>query len=550
MSVFSIIPKPGNPVTAQVFDDVCASLKISVKDSEKDDYRKLLAVFHDSAEELMAMPEFEPETDTTRFPRENLHFPGKEDNEYGAWAWKVRIKDQRPTSGNGLLEGKTAALKDNIAVKNVPMLLGTAFVKGYIPKVDATVVTRLLSAGGIIVGKAVCENLCQSATSHSAATGVVENPRAKGYSSGGSSSGCGVLVALGEVDLAIGADQGGSVRIPACNCGIVGFKPTFGLIPYTACGSNEPTNDHLGPMTKTVMDNALLLQAIAGSDNIDDRGFAAPAPSAIPHYHNNLTNLEAPKNLSGIRIGIISESLTGAVLDPRVRDTFLKAAEGFRKLGAIVEEVSIPMHLKGPAIWTGVSKLGGYLNKTSGAFGRRGHQMWDLNALMHPMKQENWDEGYVSPWRRGPTRLMKYPSTKNLYFNGAYASSKFPYLLSKATNLSRHLRAAYDTALQSYDVLTTPTIPYIATSHSAPDATPLDQIAKQVGLTSNTCQFNQTGHPALTLPVGLLEIEEGPLKGKGTKLPVGLQIVGRWWEEEMVLRVAYAWELSYEWEGM
>ena len=193
---------------------------------------------------------------------------------------------------------------------------------------DATVVTRVLEAGATVEGKAVCENLCHSATSHSAATGTVENPRAKGYSSGGSSSGCGVLVARGEVDMAIGADQGGSVRIPACNCGIVGFKPTFGLIPYTACGSNEPTNDHLGPMTRTVLDNALLLEAIAGADNIDDRGFAAPNPQDIPRYAGILQRRESPKNLSGIRIGIVSESLTGAALDPRVRDTFLTAAKG------------------------------------------------------------------------------------------------------------------------------------------------------------------------------------------------------------------------------
>lgn len=238
--------------------------------------------------------------------------------------------------------------------------------------------------------------MCHSATSHSAATGIVENPRAKGYSAGGSSSGCGVLVALGEIDMAIGADQGGSVRIPACNCGIVGFKPTFGLVPYTGCGSNEPTNDHLGPMTKTVLDNALLLQAIAGSDNIDDRGFAAPAPGDVPRYYDNLKGLSSPLDLTGLRVGIISESLTGAALDLRVRGTFLKAAEGFRKLGAAVEDVSIPIHTKGPAIWTGVSKVGGYLNKTSGAFGRRGHQMVNLNELLHPMKQENWDDAYVS----------------------------------------------------------------------------------------------------------------------------------------------------------
>lgn len=391
-----------------------------------------------------------------------------------------------------------------------------------------------MEAGGHIKGKAVCENLCHSATSHSAATGRVDNPHVKEYSSGGSSSGCGVLVALGEVDLAIGADQGGSVRIPSCNCGIVGFKPTFGLIPYTACGSNEPTNDHLGPMTRTVLENAYLLQAIAGSDDIDDRGFAVPSPAHIPKYGHNLAKVANPKDLSGLRIGILAESLTGAVLDPRVKDTILRASSQFKKLGAHVSEISVPFHKKGPAIWTGVSKVGGYLSKTSGAFGRRGYNMLKLHELMWPLKQENWDNAYVS--------------TKNIYLNGVYAATAHPYLLAKSTNLSRQLRNAYDVAFQKVDLLVTPTLPYIATSHCAEDATPLDQIAKQVGLTSSTCQFNQTGHPALTLPVGMLEILEGPAKGTGKKLPVGMQIVGKWWDEETILRAAYAWELTNDWK--
>lgn len=378
--------------------------------------------------------------------------------------------------------------------------------------------------------------MCHSGTSHSAATGVVENPHVKGYSSGGSSSGCGVLVSLGEVDLAIGADQGGSVRIPSCNCGIVGFKPTFGLVPYTACGSNEPTNDHLGPMTRTVLENAYLLQAIAGNDNIDDRSFAAPLPENVPEYGDNLAKLKNPKDLSGMRFGILSESLTGAAADPRVTATFLKATETFKQLGAEVVEVSIPMFKKGTAIWTGVSKVAGYLAKTSGPFGRRGHQMIDLAERMWPLKQENWDNAYVS--------------TKNIYLNGAYAVNAFPQLVAKSTNLSRQLRDAYDDALRDVDLLLTPTLPYIATSHPPEGTTPLEQIAKQIGLTTNTCPFNQSGHPALTLPCGMLEILEGPEKGSGKKLPVGLQIVGKWWNEETVLKAAYAWELSNDWKKL
>jgi amidase len=124
----------------------------------------------------------------------------------------------------------------------------------------------------------------------------------------------------------------------------------------------------------------------------------------------------------------------------------------------------------------------------------------------------------------------------------------FPHLLTKSINLSRMLRAAYDEALRKFDVLITPTLPYLATPHAKTDGTPLEQIATQVGLTSNTCQFNQTGHPALTIPCGLLETEQGPLAGT-SKLPVGLQIVGQWWAEETVLRVAYAFEIATDWEN-
>jgi amidase len=377
--------------------------------------------------------------------------------------------------------------------------------------------------------------MCHSATSHSSSTGIVENPFAKGYSAGGSSSGAGVLVALGEVDGAIGADQGGSIRVPAANCGIVGLKPTFGLIPYTACGSNEPTNDHIGPMTRTVLDNACMLEAIAGNDGIDDRSFAAPSPSGIPTY-SAIANMPADRPLAGKKVAIIVESLTMPALDPRVVHIFRAAVNRFTELGATVEEVSIPIHSKGAAIWTGVSKVGGYLSKTTGAFGRRGHQMLGLNALMHPMSQKNWEQAYSS--------------TKNIYLNGLYASQEFPLLLAKANNLSRQLRDAYDNALKEFDLLLTPTLPYVATSHAAPDATPIQQIAKQIGLTFNTAPFNQSGHPVLALPLGKLEVLEGPGVSDKVKLPVSMQIIGKWWDEMAVYEAAHAWEMANDWRQM
>ncbi|PVI05517.1 amidase signature enzyme [Periconia macrospinosa] len=533
MSVFSLEATKGNPVTSKTVDQLCSQLGVSIKDSEKEAYTRLLAVFHDASEQLMAMDDYVPLVNQERFPRENIHFPEKAENPHGAWAWRCRIVDQQ--SRGGKLQGKNFAIKDNVAVKDVPMLLGTNFIKGYVPDCDATVITRILEAGGEISGKAVCENMCHSATSHSSGTGIVENPFAKGYSSGGSSSGSGVLVALGDVWGAIGADQGGSIRVPAANCGIVGMKPTFGLVPYTGSGSNEPTNDHLGPMTRTVLDNAVFLEAIAGNDNIDDRSFAAPYPSQIPAY-STVQNLAVNKPLSGKKFAIITESLSTPATDPRAIATFRAAVSKFEDLGATVEEVSIPIHAKGAAIWTGISKVGGFLAKTSGSFGRRSHQMLSLNTLLHPMAQENWDEAYVS--------------TKNIYLNGLYAVQNFPQLLAKATNLSRQLRDAYDAALGTYDLLLTPTLPYVATSHAAPDAEPLEQIKKQVGLTSNTAPFNQSGHPVLAMPVGMLEVLEGPGAQDKVKLPVSMQIIGKWWEEMAIYEAALAWERANNWKVM
>jgi amidase len=533
MSVFSVDPKEGSPVTPQALNDICQTFGIKLKDDEAEDYRKLLAVFDESAQEIMDMPDYVPPVDLERFPRNDVYQVPKEKNTHGAWAWQCSIKDSKPN--NGPLAGKTVVLKDMISVKDVPMLMGTEFVSGFVPNTDASVTTRVLEAGGHILGKAVCENLCHSGTSHSAPTGVVDNPHCKGYSAGGSSSGSGVLVALGEADMSIGADQGGSVRIPACNCGIVGFKPTFGLIPYTGCGSNEPTNDHLGPMTRTVLENALLLQSIAGNDNIDDRSFPAPTPAKLPKYYSHLKNSSKPQDLSEMKIGIVKESLETSVLDPRVKDLFNAACDSLRKCGATVSEVSIPIHKKGPSIWTAVSKYGGYLTKKYGAPGHRSHNMHELNSLILEAlrKQSAWDKAYSA--------------SINIYLNGAWAERHHPALLAKGTNLSRQLRDSYDAALREYDVLLTPTLPYVATSHAAPNASPIDQIKKQVGLTSNTCQFNQTGHPALTLPIGRLTPKEGPAAGdEKVKLPVGLQIVGKWWGEETVYKVAYAYELSNE----
>lgn len=157
------------------------------------------------------------------------------------------------------------------------------------------------------------------------------------------------------------------------------------------------------------------------------------------------------------------------------------------------------------------------------------------------------------------TLLRNETSTKNTLINGIYGKSHFPTALGHALNLSLKLRQDYDEAFTKHTVLLTPNLPYIANSHAPVPfaestaenpAKSLDLIGKQVGLISNTAPFNQSGHPALAMPCGMLEIEEGPLKGSGVKLPVSTQIIGRWYGEQDIYRVAYAWELENDWRSL
>jgi amidase len=156
-----------------------------------------------------------------------------------------------------------------------------------------------------------------------------------------------VLVAKGEVDLAIGGDQGGSIRLPSSCNGIVGLKPTTGLVPYTGIASLEPVIDHAGPMTRTVLENALLLQAVAGADGIDDRQLAGcPFPEAVPDYP-----AIAREGVKGLRVGILTEGFDHPMADARVCDLVKKAAKALVALGAVVADVSVPMHRDAPDIW-------------------------------------------------------------------------------------------------------------------------------------------------------------------------------------------------------
>ena len=254
---------------------VAEDLGMTMSDDELKSYDALMQANYLAYDAVDSMPDYVP---AVKYPRTPGYRPEGEENKYNAWYVKTEIKG----APSGKLAGKKIAVKDNVSLAGVPMMNGASTLEGYTPETDATIVTRILDAGGTIVGKTHCEYFCFSGGSHTCAAGAVHNPHKMGYSSGGSSSGSAVVVATGEADMAIGGDQGGSIRIPAAFSGIYGMKGTHGLVPYTGVMPIEITIDHTGPMTRNVRDNALLLEVLAGPDGLDPRQVSPKVAELTP----------------------------------------------------------------------------------------------------------------------------------------------------------------------------------------------------------------------------------------------------------------------------
>jgi amidase len=449
-----------------------------------------------------------------KYPRGPMHRPNADENPHGAWYVKTAIKG----APGGKLAGRRVALKDNVCLAGVPMMVGADLLEGYVPDVDATVVERILDAGGEIAGKAVCEYYCVSGGSHTSTTGPVHNPRKRGYTSGGSSSGSAALIAAGEVDLAIGGDQAGSIRIPASHCGIVGLKPTYGLVPYTGIAPLEITLDTCGPMTATVRDNALLLEVIAGPDGIDARQRGVPVPG---RYVEALDG-----DVAGLRIGVLREGFghpnSEADVDAKVR----AAAQRFAGLGAVVDEVSVSMHGGlGFAIWAAIRGDAACITLLEMNGAGIAHEGLYVTSLLDR----------AMAWRSRADEFadtLKIASMFSKYTLDRYGGHDY----AKAQNLRRRLRAAYDAALATHDLLLLPTVPMKATPIPGKGASPQEITRRSWEPTRNTCPFNVTGHPAISIPCGLED-----------ERPIGLMLVGRHFAEETIYRAAAAFEGAGDW---
>ncbi|KAJ8319042.1 hypothetical protein KUTeg_004133 [Tegillarca granosa] len=344
---------------------------------------------------------------------------------------------------SGKLYGKTIAVKDDIMLAGVPMMNGSKILEGYIPDADATIVTRVLDAGGRILGKSVCLDHCFGGDSFNCATGPVPNPYDKTRDAGGSSTGSAVLVARGEVDMALGEDAAGSIRVPAAWCGIVAMKPTFGLVPYTGIVPFEITLDHAGPMTRTVYDCALLLEVLAGYDDV-----------------------------SGKRIGILQEGFQDA--DAEVKSHVLEAVEKLRPTGVIIENVSIPMHNDAWHIFLPIDIEGSYSCMIQGnEYGRSGY---------HPSTLQ---EALARGRAIRPFDLLTNVKMASIF--GEYVQQNYQQkFYGKAQNIRGKLIAAYEAVFKDFDVIIMPTT----------------RLRRSLGSFKNTAPFDATGHPALTINTG------------------------------------------------
>lgn len=495
--------------TIEQLQELASRLHMRLTPAQAEEYLALMQANFDAYDLIDALPD---EIPAARYPRAAAYRPDGEENPLNAWYYKSEVQG----AATGKLAGRTVALKDNIALAGVPMMNGASTLEGFVPAYDATVATRLLDAGATILGKATCEHFCLSGGSHTSDPAPVHNPLRHGYSAGGSSSGSAALVAARAVDMAIGCDQGGSIRIPSAFCGTYGMKPTHGLVPYTGIMPIEATLDHAGPITANVRDNALMLEAIAGGDGLDPRQYAPTVEAYTAALDKGVRNL---------KIGLLTEGFQLPNMDTQVAEKVRGAVARLQELGALVGEISVPEHNLAGALWSPIGCEG----LTA--------QMMHGNGMGF-----NWEGQYDvalldkhARWRDDADALS--PSLKICMFVGQYGLERYHgRYYARAQNIARRARAGYDRALADFDLLVMPTVPIVAQPLPEPGCSITEYISRAFEMIGNTAPQDITGHPAMSIPCGLVD-----------GLPVGMMLVGRHYAESTIYQAAAALEASGDW---
>jgi len=406
---------------------------------------------------------------------------------------------------DGPLAGKTVAVKDNISTEGVRTTCGSAMLSDYVPPYDATVVERLKDAGATIPGKTNMDEFGMGTTTETSAFGPVENPIAEGRVPGGSSGGSAAVVAAGDADLALGSDTGGSIRCPAAFCGVVGIKPTYGLVSRYGLVAYANSLEQIGPIAPTVEDAAGLLDVIAGPDEHD--ATTQEAPDADGSYA-----AAADGDVDGLSIGVPTELLDGA--DEEVVETFWDAMADLEAQGASYHEVDLPSveHAVEAYYVIAMSEASSNLARFDGVrYGQSGGY------------DGNWNESFANAREEGFGEEVKRRVLLGTYALSAGYHDKY---YKKAQDARAWVKQDFDEALDDADVLASPTMPVPPMKRGESLDDPLTMYLAD----ANTTPVNLANLPAISVPAG--ETDDG--------LPVGLQLVGPAFGEREIIRAGSA----------
>ena len=418
------------------------------------------------------------------------------------------ITEQRiDGADDGPLAGKTVAVKDNISTDGVVTTCGSAMLAEYEPPYDATVVERLLDAGATIPGKTNMDEFGMGTTTETSAFGATDNPAVPGHVPGGSSGGSAAVVAAGDADLALGTDTGGSVRCPAAFCGVVGLKPTYGLVSRYGLIAYANSLEQIGPLAPTVEEAAELLEVIAGPDENDATTRDAREEGTDYEYA-----AAADGDVEGLEIGVPTELLEGA--DDEVVETFWDAVDDLEAAGASYHEVSLPSleHAVEAYYVIAMGEASSNLARFDGV--RYGVSGGD---------EGNWNDSFARSREEGFGEEVKRRVLLGTYALSAGYHDKY---YKKAQDARAWIKQDFDEALGKADVLASPTMPVPPFELGESLEDPL----KMYLADANTTPINLANLPAISVPAG--ETDDG--------LPVGMQFVGPAFGEKRIIRAGSA----------
>ncbi|MFH1169166.1 MAG: Asp-tRNA(Asn)/Glu-tRNA(Gln) amidotransferase subunit GatA [Chloroflexota bacterium] len=422
--------------------------------------------------------------------------------------------DKVISSGDfGPLAGVPVIVKDNMCTRGVLTTCSSKMLQNFVPPYDAAVVERLKDNGAVIVGKSNLDEFAMGSSTENSALFVTHNPWGLNRVPGGSSGGSAAAVASGEAAGALGSDTGGSIRQPAGFCSVVGLKPTYGRVSRYGLVAFASSLDQIGPMTQDVTDCALLMNAIAGYDQRD----STSVPGVVPDYTRCLAH-----DLKGLRIGVPKEYFVEG-MQPGVAAAVRAAIARLGELGADIDwQVSLPHTSHALAVYYIIapSEASANLARYDGVkygYSYHGDTMWES-------LEKTRENGFG-------------PEVKRRIMLGTYALSAGYYdaYYLKAQKVRTLIRREFDAAFEKYDALVTPTSPSVPFKIGEKTGDPLQMYLSDVC----TLPINIAGVPAVSIPAGFAD-----------GLPVGMQIIGRHFAEETLLKIAYAYEQSTDWHKM